>query len=256
MNEQENPQTQRQGATAVAPVASQATPPQTQMLPPQPGPTVPNLRRLLLINGLGFLVVLIIALGIFYIWHQSYYFYSTDDAVVTGSVINVAAPSPGTIVAVNYGLGSNVSAGNTVATLRLANGAVVAATSPINGTIINEGATPGEVLPAGQPIAQVVDLSRLFITAYVEEGAIRNVHTGEGVDVTVDAVQGTTFHGSVTQILPATASTFSPLPTTDYASGNFTKVSQRIPVVITLDGYQGHSLYPGESSSVTVHIHS
>ena len=143
-----------------------------------------------------------------------------------------------------------------MATLRLANGSVIAATSPINGTIINEGATPGEVLPAGQPIAQVVDLSRLFITAYMDEGSIGNIHQGEGVDVTVDAVQGTTFHGSVTQILPATANTFSALPTTDYASGNFTKVSQRIPVVITLDGYQGHNLYPGESSAVTVHIHS
>jgi multidrug resistance efflux pump len=164
MNEQGNSQAQGQGATAVAPLAPQTAAPQTQTLP-LPGPAAPNLRRLFLINGLGFLVVLLIALAIFYIWHQGYYFYSTDDAVVTGNIINVAAPSPGTIVTANYGLGQTVSAGSTVATLRMANGTVVAVTSPINGTIINEGATPGEVLPAGQPIAQVVDLSRLIITA-------------------------------------------------------------------------------------------
>jgi multidrug resistance efflux pump len=149
-----------------------------------------------------------------------------------------------------------VSAGNTVVTLRGATGKTLAVTSPINGTIINEGATPGEVVPAAQPLAQVVDLNRLIVTAYVEETHISDVHPGQGVDVTVDAIKSTTFHGSVTRILPATASTFSALPTTDYASGNFTKVTQRVPVEVTLDGYQGHTLYPGESASVTIHIHT
>jgi multidrug resistance efflux pump len=248
--------------TGAAPTAAPPAPPTAVAAPTagaapaMPAPDRPNMRRIFLINGLGLVVLILIALGIYYLWHQGYYFYSTDDATVTGNVVSIAAPAPATIQAVYHGVGSTIHAGDTVATLRSASGSTLRATTPINGTIINASATPGEVLPAGQPMAQVVDLNKLAITAYVEENHISDVHTGQGVDVTVDAVKSTTFHGTVTQILPATASTFSALPTTDYASGNFTKVTQRVPVQITLDGYQGHSLYPGESASVTIHIHS
>ena len=213
-----------------------------------------SLRRIFLINGIGLLVLLVIGLGIFYLWHQGYYFYGTDDATVSGNIAAAAPAAPGSIVSVDHGLGATVKAGNTIATLRTAAG-TQAIKSPIDGTIISEGATPGEVLPAGQPLAQVVNLNTLYITAYVEENHIGDVQTGQGVDVKVDAIGDTTFHGTVTRILPATASTFSALPTTDYASGNFTKVTQRVPVQITLDGYQGHALYPGESASITIHIH-
>ena len=87
------------------------------------------------------------------------------------------------------------------------------------------------------------------------EAHIKDVHPGQGVDVRVDAVSGITFHGTVRRILAATASTLGALPTTDYASGNFTKVTQRVPVQITLDGYEGQTLLPGTSTSVTIHIH-
>lgn len=255
MSEHENPQGQgAPGATAVAPAPQQAVPPQPQVAPP-PAPRPPNTRRILLINGIGLLVLIIIAVGGYYLWHQSYYFYSTDDATVSGTMAAVAPPAPGTLTKVNYTLGQAVRKGATIATLRTASGSTVNAVSPIAGTIVQEGATPGEVLPAGQPLAQVVDLNKLYITTYVEETHIQDVKTGQGVDVTVDAISGTTFHGTVTRILPAAASTFSAIPSTDYASGNFTKVTQRVPVEVTLDGYQGQTLYPGESATVTIHIH-
>lgn len=255
MNEQANNEMPAAQPPTAQPVPAAAMPPANPQVNTTSGRANP-LRRIFLINGLGLLAIILIALGIFYIWHQGYYFYSTDDATVSGNVAAIAPAAPGTIVSVYHGLGSTIGAGNTVATLRTASGNTLNVTSPINGTIINEGATPGEVLPAGQPIAQVVDLSKLYVTAYVEENHISDVSVNQGVDVKVDAVKDTTFHGSVTRILPATASTFSALPTTDYASGNFTKVTQRIPVQITLDGYQGHALYPGMSASITIHIHS
>jgi multidrug resistance efflux pump len=61
--------------------------------------------------------------------------------------------------------------------------------------------------------------------------------------------------GTVSVIVPATAGETSTLPTTDYASGNFTSVTQRIPVRIRLFDEQGTTLYPGESASVTIHLH-
>ena len=93
------------------------------------------------------------------------------------------------------------------------------------------------------------------MTSYVEENRIKDVRVGQGVDVKVDAIGDTTLHGIVTRVLPTAASTLSAIPTTDYASGNFTKTTQRIPVQITLDGTEGHSLYPGESATVTIHVH-
>jgi len=260
MNEQQNQQpgggppqaSGPQGGTMA--VAPQPAAPQ----PAAPAPraaAVPNTRRIFLINGIGLLVIFVVAALIYYFWHQGYYFYNTDDAAVTGTIANVAPPQPGSIIHVNYALGSSVSQGANIATLRAANGQTINAASPIAGTIIQEGATPGEVLPAGQPLAQVVDLTSLYVTAYVEETRINDVHTSQGVDVKIDAVSGTTFHGTVTRILPTAASALSAIPTTDYASGNFTKTTQRVPVQITLDGYQGHTLYPGLSASVTIHVH-
>jgi len=237
----------------IAPVAVQ-----TQAPAPPPPPARAQgtgTRRVLLINGLALLGLILIGLIGFFVWHQGYYFYSSDDATVSGAIAAVAPAAPGTVQTVARAVGDTVRADDTIITLRTAAGQTIRAASPINGTIIEEGATAGEVLPAGQPLAQVVNLNTLYVTAYVEETHIKDVSVGQGVDVTVDAVGNTTFHGAVTRIQPVAASALSPIPSGDYANGNFTKTTQRIPVQIVLDGYQGHTLYPGESANVTIHIH-
>jgi multidrug resistance efflux pump len=73
-------------------------------------------------------------------------------------------------------------------------------------------------------------------------------------DIHVDAYN-TTISGHVTQIIGAAASQFSLLPTTDNSSGNYTKVSQRIPVYISTDSPPDGSLLPGMSVEVTIHLH-
>ena len=169
MNEQQNQQPSGGPPQAGGPQGgTMAVAPQPAAAPPPAAPApraVPNTRRIFLINGIGLLVLLAVAGLAYYFWHQSYYFYNTDDAAVTGTIANVAPPQPGSIIHVNYALGSTVSQGANIATLRAANGQTINAASPIAGTIIQEGATPGEVLPAGQPLAQVVDLTSLYVGA-------------------------------------------------------------------------------------------
>jgi len=93
------------------------------------------------------------------------------------------------------------------------------------------------------------------ITAYVDESAIKNIVIGQAVDIHVDAYN-TTITGHVTDVVGATAGQFALLPTTDNSSGNYTKVSQRIPVDIQLDNpADGVSLLPGMSVEVTIHLH-
>jgi multidrug resistance efflux pump len=101
----------------------------------------------------------------------------------------------------------------------------------------------------------VTDLNAITVTAYVDESALNNVQVGQSVDIKIDAYSDTNFNGHVQQIVKATAGQFSLLPNQDPTSSNFTKVGQRIPVIITLDGNGGKQLLPGMSVSVTIHIH-
>ena len=93
------------------------------------------------------------------------------------------------------------------------------------------------------------------VVAYVDENAINNVSTGQSVDIHIDAYSDTSFTGHVVQVIPAAAGQFSLLPNQDPTSGNFTKVGQRIPVVISLDANSGKLIMPGMSAEVTIHIH-
>lgn len=252
MSESTSPTT---SAAGVAPAEQSVSIAPVSAAPPTPKrPARRSANRLLLINGGGLLALLMVGLGLYYLWHQSYYFYKTDDAQVSAPTAQVAPLVPGAIQSVALAQGATVRVGTTIATLR-GQGGTARVVSPLNGTIVQEGATPGEVLGPGQPLAQVADLPAVYITAYVEENHIADVHTGQGVDVTVDAVSDVTLHGTVARIQPVAASALSAVPTTDYASGNFTKVTQRVPVQIALDGTEGHTLYPGTSAEVTVHIH-
>jgi multidrug resistance efflux pump len=205
----------------------------------------------LILQALGLFAVVIIGAVIFYIWHQSYYYYSTDDAVVSSTMATASSAVSGTVATISHQVGDFVHAGETIATLNTTTDAT-AVVSPITGTIFNLTATPGELISAGQPLAQVADLSSVYVTAYVDENAVKDVHIGQGVDVTVD---GESMHGNVQMITPTTAGETSPLPTTDYASGNFTAVTQRVPVRIWVYGANGHIIYPGESASVNIHLH-
>ena len=127
--------------------------------------------------------------------------------------------------------------------------------SPISGTILQISAAQGQNVSPGLPLIQLTNLQTVSVTAYVDESAINNVSIGQDVDITVDAYPGTTFTGHVQQIVQATAGQFSLLPNQDPTSGNFTKVGQRIAVIITLDGNAGKDLFPGMSAETTIHLH-
>ena len=215
--------------------------------------------RVILINILVFLaLVAVIGIG-GYLFYNNYNFYSTDDAQVTSNIVNITTTTPGTLNSLSVKVGDRVSGGQTIGTINASDnkGGTISVnlTAPIGGTILQVPAVVGQVVTPGVPLAQETDLSNVTITAYVDEGALNNISTGQSVDIKVDAYSDTSFTGHVSQIINATASEFSLLPTQDNASGNFTKVGQRIPVIITLDGSAGKTLMPGMSATVTIHLH-
>ena len=104
-------------------------------------------------------------------------------------------------------------------------------TSPIDGVVAKKISHIGEVIKAGQPVAVIVDLNNVWVEANLEETQVEHVRLGQSVDIEVDAYPNTKFTGKVINIGAAAASEFALIPDSRSA-GNFTKVTQRIPIRI------------------------
>jgi membrane fusion protein (multidrug efflux system) len=126
-------------------------------------------------------------------------------------------------------------------------------TAPAEGVVSRKSVELGQLVQPGQPLMSLVPLSDVWITANLKETQTANVTPGDPVDFTVDAYGGRHFKGHVESLAPATGARFSLLPP-DNATGNFTKVVQRIPVRIRLDGKNDpvRPLRPGMSVAVTI----
>jgi multidrug resistance efflux pump len=105
--------------------------------------------------------------------------------------------------------------------------------APVDGVVIAAPVAVGSMVAAGQPIVSIVDPSQLYVTANIEETNIGRVRVGQPVTVHVDAL-GADIPGKVEVVTPATAGIFSILPSSN-ASGNFTKVTQLVPVRVSVN---------------------
>jgi membrane fusion protein (multidrug efflux system) len=106
--------------------------------------------------------------------------------------------------------------------------------APAEGIIAKRWLLPGDVVQPGQSVYTLTISNNLWVVAYMEETKISDVHIGENVRFTIDAFQGVRFYGKVFLVGSTTASVFSLIPANN-ASGNFTKVTQRIPIRISID---------------------
>jgi membrane fusion protein, multidrug efflux system len=126
-------------------------------------------------------------------------------------------------------------------------------TAPIDGVVGNRSLRAGQFVQAGTQLMSVVPASGAYVVANYKETQLTDVHEGQAVDIAVDMFPGHVVHGHVDSIAPASGQEFALLPP-DNATGNFTKVVQRIPVKIALDG--GNSpiveLRPGMSVIPTI----
>jgi membrane fusion protein (multidrug efflux system) len=126
--------------------------------------------------------------------------------------------------------------------------------SPIDGYVGNRTARVGLLANTGVSLLTVVPSNGLWVDANFKEDQLKKMRIGDPVDVTLDASNGT-IRGVVESLAPATGATFSVLPA-ENATGNFTKIVQRVPVRIRLDvpkAMQG-VLRPGLSATVNVHV--
>jgi membrane fusion protein, multidrug efflux system len=124
--------------------------------------------------------------------------------------------------------------------------------APFNGVVGNRGVQVGDYVTPGKRLAAVVPLDSVFVDANFKETQLPPIAAGQTATVRVDALNGETLKGTVESVAPASGSQFSLLPP-ENATGNFTKIVQRVPVRIAIPASEANGrLRPGLSVVVSV----
>ncbi|WP_158803590.1 HlyD family secretion protein [Acidisoma sp. L85] len=125
--------------------------------------------------------------------------------------------------------------------------------SPVDGVVGNRSAQLGAFAAIGAQLLSVIPAHDLWVDANFKESQLARMKAGQPVNITADVLPGEVFHGHVVSLAPATGAEFSVLPA-ENATGNFTKIVQRVPVRIRLDDGASElgRLRPGLSVTASV----
>jgi membrane fusion protein, multidrug efflux system len=125
-------------------------------------------------------------------------------------------------------------------------------TAPVEGTVGARSLRVGQFVQAGTQLMAVVPLDAVYVVANFKETQLTHVRNGQPVEIRIDSFHSTTLKGHVDSLSPASGLEFALLPP-DNATGNFTKIVQRVPVKIVLDDQSLNGLLrPGMSAEPTV----
>ena len=126
--------------------------------------------------------------------------------------------------------------------------------APVAGVVGARGVRPGQYVRPGGQLMSVVPLADTYVVANFKETQVGRLRIGQEVEVTADAFPGRRLHGRIDSFAPATGSEFALIPV-ENATGNFTKITQRVPVRIVIDDADA-ALRPGLSVEVKVDLKS
>jgi multidrug resistance efflux pump len=207
-----------------------------------------------------------------YFFYDYFYFFSTDNAQITANMITVIPEVTGKVVNWNVKEGDYVKTGQLLGhqdvdeliTSSAISPAVLGSTadsivskadikSPIDGKVIQTDIVKGEVVSPSVTVATIADTSNIYINANVEETSIFKIKPGQKVDISIDAYPGRHFVGYVESIGEATQSTFTSISSIS-TDGTFSKVTQLIPVKISIVDNANLKLMIGLNVTVKIHI--
>ncbi|HEX9058800.1 MAG TPA: efflux RND transporter periplasmic adaptor subunit [Clostridia bacterium] len=222
------------------------------------------------------IILIILLLGgagtVSYFVYQDAYFFSTEDAQVTANMITITPEVTGKVTSWDIKEGDTVKVGQILGhqdisslvtnssidprTLNSSADAIASKAnikSPIDGKVITSNVVKGEVISPGMETATIADTSNIYIKANIEETDIFRIKPGQKVDISIDAYPGKRFTGYVSSIGQATQNAFSTSPTLN-TSGDFTKVTQLIPVKISIINAEELTMMPGMNATVKIHV--
>jgi multidrug resistance efflux pump len=219
---------------------------------------------------LAAVVLIVAAIFGFNTYREGQLYVSTDNAQLTAQPVQVGAMNAGRVEAIMPSIGGTVRKGEVIAQVALpsqvgllqngqpkldflgAGDTRVDILAPFDGIVVAEPAAIGANVSAGQAIVLLVDPTKLWVNANIEETNIARVKVGQPVTVHVDALN-TDVLGKVDAITPATAGNFSLLPQSN-ASGNFTKVTQLVPVRISVTLGRNQPMLIGANVEVKIRV--
>lgn len=213
------------------------------------------MKKMVLINIITIVALVIIGVVGFYFYHNATSYVTTDNAKVDGNQIKIASPASGQIKSFDAKQGDKLKKGDTVAevTAQGQDGQTQdqKIKMPQDGTIAKTDGMEGSIAQAGSPIAYAYNLDDLYVTANVGETDVKDVEEGKDVDISIDGEKAKV-KGKVDQVGKATASSFSMMPSSN-SDGNYTKVTQVVPVKIKLDSKPSNNIVPGMNAEVKIH---
>ncbi|KGK90273.1 efflux RND transporter periplasmic adaptor subunit [Clostridium sp. HMP27] len=207
---------------------------------------------------IGILMVMLVALGgiVYYYWYQNTNYVSTEDAKVSADFVSVTPQISGKLLELNVDEGDKVTKNEILASQDM-NGLPDTSVeqslvrSPINGVVVKRQGTVGELLSQGQTLITLMDPSKIYIAANIEETKLGKVKVGQPVEIAIDQYSSKKFTGKVKSIGEVSNSALSLLSSS--TSGTFTKVVQRISIKIELDDFDSKIL-PGTNAVVKIHV--
>lgn len=213
------------------------------------------MKKMVLINIITIIVLIVIGVLGFYFWNNATSYVSTDNAKIDGDQMKIASPTAGEIKSFDAKQGDKLKKGDKVAEVvgqgQDGQSKKMSIKMPKDGTIVKTDGMEGSMAQAGNPIAYAYNLDDLYVTANVDEKDVADIEKGNDVDIDIDG-QKATVSGKVEQIGDATAISFSLMPSSN-SDGNYTKVSQVVPVKISLDSEPSKNVVPGMNAEVKIH---
>lgn len=180
---------------------------------------------------------------------------TTDNAQVDGTQLSINAPTSGTLTNWTATMGTPLKSQQVVGRIAVQTGYMqpqLLVRAPADGVVAVNNGVNGAFVAAGTQLAIAYNPSDVFVTARVDETDINDVRIGQAVDISVDAFPKTTLSGHVVEIKTGAAGVFSLFGQSN-TTGNFQKVTQVIPVKISIDDRQNLALVPGMNVTAKIH---
>ena len=198
------------------------------------------------------LLILLLAAGGIVGWR--YYssnlnYFTTDNARVTAQMYSVAAPAGGKLLSWDAEIGDRVTEGQILGRTET----LPYITAPAGGTIVRNDALLNQMVAAGTSLAVIADTDNLYIGVNVEETDIEKIRLGQSVDISIDAYPKRIFPGRVTEINPTTQTYFSGASSFS-TSGTYTKITQLIPIKVSIQNDENVPLTFGMNATVKIHL--
>lgn len=194
------------------------------------------------------LVIVSCSIG-YYFYSTNVLYFKTDNAKITSKMYTITPVTNGKVIEWNVDVGDVVKKDQVLGRQQV----LPYITSPINGTIVKNDVVKNETVNAATPLAIVADTDNMYVGVNIEETDIRKILVGQDVKITLDAYPDKTFKGKVTEIDNTTQTYFSGTSSLS-TSGTYTKVTQLVPVKVSIENNDNLPLTLGMNAIVKIKL--